>query len=392
MTLDGGWGRLVWALSAAGTLTGLGGCGIGIVPGPGPGTAIDGNRDPGVVSPLGKTSGEPNDTFANAIAAVFDSAGVARLQGTISIKGDMDVFLLGALSPGDRVIVDAETGESLLDASVAIFDSAERIVVNNDDRSETPVLNLDPYVDWIVRHAAERYYLVVSHSAFSSSGRFTGTYSVDVEVSSGLEEPEPVGQLLMLDFDGGVVASPALQGPVTLAPFDAGAISALYLGQTPALKEAIRSTMEQNYERFEVAVITTDDPPPPEGMLYSTVYFGGYKREAFGIAESVDLYNADFCDDAIIYTESFVPSIFTTAPTVAQLGVAIGNIAAHEAGHLLGLNHVSDNRALMDDRSAADAFLEDQEFMEAPLSSDIIPIGKQDAVLLLEETVGVVPF
>ena len=42
----------------------------------------------------------------------------------------------------------------------------------------------------------------------------------------------------------------------------------------------------------------------------------------------------------------------------------------------------------MDDQSPADAFLEDQEFMEAPLSGDIMPIGFQDAPLLLEEIVG----
>jgi hypothetical protein len=70
------------------------------------------------------------------------------------------------------------------------------------------------------------------------------------------------------------------------------------------------------------------------------------------------------------------------------MGMAIGNVACHEAGHLMGLNHVDDDWALMDDQSAADAFLEDQEFMEAPLSSDIMRIGTQDAVLLLTETVG----
>ena len=41
-----------------------------------------------------------------------------------------------------------------------------------------------------------------------------------------------------------------------------------------------------------------------------------------------------------------------------------------------------------DDRSAADAFLRDQEFIEAPLSTDVMPIGVQDAALLLFETVG----
>ena len=389
MMHDGLMGSVVGPVLVLGVVVGLGGCGLDIPQPPGDGV-IDGNQDCALTSPLGKTCGEPNDTFANFVAAVFDSSGVARLQGTVSMVGDLDVFLLGALSPGDRVMVDATTGGSALDVSVAIFDSAQRLVMNNDDRTETPVLDLDAYIDWIVRHASDRYYLVVTHSAFASTGRFTGAYAVNVRVTSGYEVPEAAGQVLLLDFEGGVVTSPAL-GSVVLTPFDAGAISDVYRGQTEALKEAIRSTVEQNYARFDVAIMTTDDPPPPEGVPYSTVYFGGYRSDAFGIAESVDLYNADYCDDAIIYTESFVPSIFTGVPSVAQLGVAIGNIASHEAGHLLGLNHVDDDRALMDDRSVADAFLADQEFMEAPLSSDIMAIGWQDAVLLLGETVGLFP-
>ena len=103
---------------------------------------------------------------------------------------------------------------------------------------------------------------------------------------------------------------------------------------------------------------------------------------------SVDLYNADCCDDAIIYTETFEPRLFTFDPTVSQMGLAIGNVAAHEAGHLLGLNHVDDDRALMDGQSPTDVFVSDQEFIEAPLSGDVMAIGTQDAVLLLSETVG----
>ncbi len=183
---------------------------------------------------------------------------------------------------------------------------------------------------------------------------------------------------------------PSLGGAteVTVEPFDAGAISPAYERQEEALKEAIRTVIEQNFERFEVTVLTSDDPPPASGVAFSTVLFGGFSSSAFGIAEDVDVYNVDYCDDAIIYSESFTPSVFSQLPSVEELGVAIGNVAAHEAGHLLGLNHVDDDLALMDDRSAADAFLGDQEFMEAPLSSDIMSIGTQDAVMLLTETVG----
>ena len=87
-----------------------------------------------------------------------------------------------------------------------------------------------------------------------------------------------------------------------------------------------------------------------------------------------------------------MPEVFSTLPSTQGLAVAIANVASHEAGHLLGLNHVDNDAALMDDRSAADVFLSDQEFMESPLSNDIMVIGTQDAVLLLDETVGPFPF
>ena len=380
-----------WRITVGLFVVGLAGCGTGIDTDPEPSVVLDGNRDDTVTSPLGKTFGEPNGDFFQAIIAVFDAERVARLQGTVAEYGDLDVFCLGALWPGDRVIVDATSGSSPLDVSVAIFDAEGRIVANNDDRTSYPVLDLDAYIDWITRHGGDRYYLAVTHSAFGGSGHFTGTYRVDVELSSTGTVPPPVEQILMLDFDGGAVDSPAL-GTEILAPFDAGAISPIYQGQTEVLKEAIRATVEQNYARFNVTVMTTDDLPPGPDVLYSTIFFGGYDPMAFGIAESVDSYNMDCCDDAIIYTQSFEPSIFSVPPSVEELGVAIGNIASHEAGHLLGLNHVDDDWALMDDRSAADAFLEDQEFIEAPLSADIMPLGTQDAVLLLIETVGLAVF
>jgi hypothetical protein len=373
-------------------LCGVAGCGVNITPVPpddnDPGSElVDGNRDDSLRSPLGKTAGEPNDTFADPIVAVFDENGAAAIQGTVAEVGDLDVYLLGELSAGTELIVDASTQGSALDVSVAVFDGDQQLVYNNDDRETPGDRFLDSYIEWLVRHDSERYYLVVTNSPFAQyEYENAGSYAVDIRVSTGFEVPDPVGQTLLLDFDGGVVNSPVL-GSMTLGPFDAALISPIYEGQTETVKDAIRSVFEQNYERFNVTILTTDDPPP-RGMSFSTIYFGGLNYEAFGIAEDVDLYNADYSDDALIFTETFSPGQFSEIPTATEIGVAIGNIASHEAGHLLGLNHVDDDWELMDDQSAADAFLLDQEFDQAPLSSDIMPIGYQDAPLLLFEAVG----
>ena len=372
----------VWA-SGALALTLSSGCPQVSFPGGSGSQLVDGNRD-AVTSPLGKTSGEPNGSFQQAIIAVFDSSGVAGLQGTISTLGDLDVFRLGAVSAGDRLIVDAMTPGSSLDVALAVFDDEERLVFYNDDRTPT---NFDAYIDWVVRHGGESYYLVVAASAFAGTNQTTGTYLVDVTLEPDGDVPPPVGQVLLLNFDGGTVELPGL-GTKTILPFEAGAIGSAYAGQTETMKQAIREVCVQNFQRFDVGVVTSDDPPPAQSIEFSTIFFGGFSAGAFGIADSVDAYNQDFCDDAIIYTESFGPRVFSFTPTASELALAIANVASHEAGHLLGLNHVDDDRDLMDDRSPADAFIFDQEFMQAPLSTDLMSLGTQDGVLLLTEIVG----
>jgi hypothetical protein len=367
----------------------------GVLPPNSSGEIVDGNRDTSVTSPLGKTSGEPNGVFSDPVVAVFDSTGTARLQGTVETVDDLDVYRLGALSPGDRIIVDAYANGSPLDVTIALFDDLGRLVYNNDDREAQsscglvapPTTACDAYIDFVVRHAGNSYYLAVSHSPFAGSRQFVGSYRVDIVVNSGFDVPQPVAQTLLLDFDGAVVNSPML-GQMTLTVFNAADISPVYEGTTQTVKDRIRDVFDQNYERFNVIILTTDDPPPPPGTVYSTIFFGGFDRDAFGLAEDVDLYDIDRCDDALIFTKSFTPSVFTGVPTATELGTAIGNIGTHEAGHLLGLNHTDDDLDLMDDQSPADAFLLDQEFMEAPLSTDIMPIGTQDGVLLLDESVG----
>ena len=356
-------------------------------PAPANGTAKfeDGNVDPTAVSDKGRTHGEPNDSFGSALVAVPDDSGVVRLQGTIEALGDLDVFDLGAMEGGDGVIVDLNTLNGPLDVSIALFDDQERLFIDNDDRDAEPRL-LDSYVDEVVRHASDRYYLVVGASAFAGSFENSiGSYRATVTMQRDGQVPPPVRQTLLLDFDGGEPDAPAIPDR-TVEPFDAGAISPLYAGQTETIKNVILETVRENFEDVAVDIVTSDDPPPDHP--YSTIFFGNRNPIAYGIAEGVDHYNSDYTDEVVVYTESFAPSAFRTQPSAEGMGVAIGNIASHEAGHILGLNHVNDSTALMDTVSPPDAFLLDQDFKLAPLSAQILPIGAQDALLLLAEILG----
>ena len=349
---------------------------------------IDGNADVTAVSTNGRTRGEPDDTFVEALIAVPARPHVYALQGTIEALGDLDVFDLGPFAAGDRIVVDMDTLGGPLDVSIALFDGEQKLFMDNDDRDAEPRL-LDSYIDETMRHDSAHYYLAVGASAFAGSDTASmGSYQATINVYIGGAVPPPVGQTLLLDFDGGTVPAQYVDviGTDTVPAFNADHIAQEYAGQTDAIKSVIITTVRQNFEKFDVTVFTSDDPAP--AAPYSTVLLGGYNPIAFGISTSVDHYNTNHQDLSVIFTESFSPDVFSVPPTAEELGLAIGNVAAHEAGHILGLNHVDNPTDLMDAVSPADTFLQDQEFETSPLSEQILPLGYQDGLLLLAEILG----
>jgi len=355
-------------------------CGCPIFPG-----VEDGNRDAPLFETTGKLRGEPNDTFQDAITVLYDDEGVGHLQGTIRVADDVDVYDLGPMEPGDRIVVDVDTDASELDAMIAIFDADERLFMDNDDEDLAANL-LDPYIDQIVRHASDHYYLGITSSAFAPS---VGRYTITVTVERGGPVPPPQPQILLLDFDGGTILIPGM-GTFTVGPFDAADIDPAYAGKTDELKAGIIAHVEQDFAPFDVLVLNTDEDDPPAPGTYSTVLFGEQNNEAYGVAEQIDHYNADPDDAAIVFTGSFSPTQggFSHTPTIAELATAIGNVASHEAAHLLGLNHVTDPTALMDATGGPDTLLADQQFKLAPLDDAIFPLGQQDALLLPPRPTG----
>ncbi|NLX13425.1 MAG: matrixin family metalloprotease [Phycisphaerales bacterium] len=335
--------------------------------------------------PNQKIQGEPNDTFAEAIEVIWDRRGMGRLFGRISHAEDVDVFALGPMNEGDRLIIDVGTPRSNLDAQVAVFDEQGRIAFENDDRN-LELLQLDPFINEVIRRSSEVYFLAIYSSYFAAPQENTGAYDIQLTVVRGGEVPATQGQVVVLNFNGGTISITG-DKTYTVGPFDTADISPSYTGMTAAVRQQINATVRENFAGLDLDVRVLPGVSLP-AKDYSTVLFGGSNPEAYGIAQKIDPFNRDPNDQAIIFTEMFTPNRFGRVLTAYELGVAIGNIASHEIGHLLGLNHVADVMDLMDTTGSAETFLNNQTFKDSVLDVTISPLGTQDSLLLLLETIG----
>ncbi len=305
------------------------------------------------------------------------------LSGSVS-QSQRDVWDLGPMNTGDRVVLSADAAiGSPLDPTIAFFDENEDLVAQNDD-VDAANGHFESKLDVTLRWPSNRFYIAISSSFFSSP---SGAYNASLRVLRNQPPVSPGAQKIMLNFAGGAGISIPNIGTFDIAPFDAGRVNPIYAGKTVQVKAGIVARMKHCYSGLNVIVQTSDDPVPIDGDDVSTLYFGQFSRTVFGISQAVDTWNSNICDDGIIFTDRF-DEAFANQLTADQLAFAIGNVAAHEGGHLLGLAHVADVVDLMDTTGAASTLLGDQYFKRSILDRSVFGIGFQHGPKILEATVG----
>ena len=310
---------------------------------------------------------EPNDSLATAQPVPGYGTGTgedpaADFTGTISSGSDIDCFSV-ELDPGD--VVGASANVSLVELYVA--SSAELQMGSSQDASflypAASTLPSGGSVLDFVTYSAGTHVVCVQGSV--------GAYTLNVRAFRP-REGLPT-QILFVDFDGATIdpsifGGPA--GPVVLSPLSAFLSGwGLGPGDESAVISAILASVDENVRAdlelasnpfFGVEILNSRDHPDPFGQAnVSRLIVGGTIAEfgisTIGIAQSIDPGNFEAAESAVILLDLLSapagnPNSLNQFPlggaaTIFDLvGVGVGNITAHEAGHYLGNWHTEQFR------------------------------------------------
>ncbi len=315
-----------------------------------------------------------NNDFTEAQAVNADQAKSTEINGTLTYQDDLDVYLLGSFQPGQQLTIQLKSASSLSGStvSVGLFDKDYNVAYLVED------VYIASKFDQVLTHVVRKggnYYLAVT--AVDLTMWSTRSYSVRVDVDSS-SVPTSKSQTVFLNFNGVSQINIGGNPFFNLQPFS-------NLGQfgTSVIATNIVSKVKQAYTGFDVTFVSSIISAEPSGN-HSTVFITGSEGDYYGLADSIDWYDQDSQDNAVIFAEEFLHSGITTT----EFTTAVSNVVSHELGHLLGLVHTDDDTELMDQTTPTTQLENSQNFHRAPLPSDEFPIGYEDTIELLEFAVG----
>ncbi len=308
------------------------------------------------------------------------SAEAQLIRGEISSATDVDVYDLGPVEPGDRVLVEVDSDG--LDGAIALFNDAGAALLVNDHRNVYLGRN-GPFVDLVIRRPSSSCLVALAATPGYAS---TGPYTLAARYESATEIPDPRPDVILLDFTAKRNVRIGTRPVIDVPEFDAAGISSRYRGLTDEMIDRVVELVREDFAAYEVTILSTSEGD--EGDSSTTrIHFGTFDEALLGVAEGVDEYNAYRGQSAIVFTDTFA-AFSTLSPSVAEMAHALANVASHEIGHLLGLVHTNNPDDLMDVTASLNELLLDQEFATSPIYAAVFPLGEQDSVQSLLDAVG----
>jgi WD40 repeat protein len=241
---------------------------------------------------------------------------------------------LGALSAGDRIslalVGTPGYGKWYSDGpfSLMVLDAQGEVFVWY--RDDVPFHSNDVLV---VGHDSPNYYLVVDgclDSPLCDRDYLASSVWVGIERGVGFQ---PRQQRIHLNFNGGRDLKIGDVGPFTIGPFSATQLNPAWgTVETEVIKTAIKNRMDEIFADYDV-VISADAAELT--APYITIYFGGSATD-FGAHAFHDPRNQTLSGAALVATTAIAQRYPTFSPS--DLAVAFANVAAREAGYLMGLH------------------------------------------------------
>lgn len=315
---------------------------------------------------------EPNDSFSTAQAIALPAGSAVSIEGTFEGDDDVDVFDLGTFAAGQTLSARLSGDQAVNPDNVqfGFFDPDQNVAILDNNA----VTAADQNIAFTIRKPGT-YYLALAelNPRVASSPRYT------VQITAGTSAISvPPAQVIYLNYNG---ASRVTIGGVTFA--DVLPFSALDVGADPAAIAArVTERTRANYAPYNIEILSSYDTAEPAGP-HGTVHISASANpDLYGLSSSVDWYNQDPTDNAII----FAGSLTGRGLSETQFIDALANIVTHEMGHMSGLAHTLDPAELMDQVTPLNALARPQTFHTAPLAE--FPIGQGNTPELLQFALG----